>query len=244
LSDDKEKVSANIEDYLKTIYQLSENDELVKTTSIAKNLNIAPGSVTQMLKKLYDLGFVEYSPYEGTKLTEDGLRLAKKIIRKHRLLERFMYGILKLKKTDVHSQACEMEHTLSDTAERALCQVLEHPDTCPDDDALIPECDLEFTSCDECMKAINDDLEKIGKRNKNLVSLIKLKKNQKGRISFIRGDYKLLQELSDEDITIGTMISMVNIDHLSDQVEVSVEGSQLTIGKEIARNIFVDTKES
>jgi DtxR family Mn-dependent transcriptional regulator len=52
LSDDKEKVSANIEDYLKTIYQLSENDELVKTTSIAKNLNIAPGSVISNVKKI------------------------------------------------------------------------------------------------------------------------------------------------------------------------------------------------
>jgi len=49
--DDNEKVSANIEEYLKIIYQLSGNEELVKTTSIAKSLSIAPGSITQMLKK-------------------------------------------------------------------------------------------------------------------------------------------------------------------------------------------------
>jgi len=91
-----------------------------------------------------NLGFVEYFQYKGVKLTEEGLKRVKKVTRKHRLLERFMYDVLKLKKTDIHRQACEMEHSLSDDAERALCQILKHPETCPDDFAPIPECDLKF----------------------------------------------------------------------------------------------------
>ena len=71
-----------------------------------------------------NLGFVEYFQYKGVKLTEEGLKRVKKVTRKHRLLERFMYDVLKLKKTDIHRQACEMEHSLSDDAERALCQIL------------------------------------------------------------------------------------------------------------------------
>ncbi len=241
--DDNEKVSANIGDYLKIIYQLGGDEELIKTTSIAKRLSIAPGSVTQMLKKMDNLGFVEYFQYKGVKLTEKGLKLAKKVTRKHRLLERFMYDVLKLKKTAIHRQACEMEHSLSDDAERALCQVLKHPETCPDDREPIPECDLKFSSCDECIKTIGEELEEIGKREKSLISIMELKDHQKGKISFIRGDHKVIQRLLDMGITIGAIVSVMEIAPLSGPVEVLVSGSKMGIGRDIACNIFVDTEE-
>lgn len=242
--DDNEKVSANIGDYLKIIYQLGGDEELVKTTSIAKSLSIAPGSVTQMLKKMDNLGFVEYFQYKGVKLTEEGLKLAKKVTRKHRLLERFMYDVLKLKKTAVHSQACEMEHSLSDDAERALCQVLKHPETCPDDLEPIPECDLEFSSCDECIKTIGEKLEEIGRREKSLISIMELKDHQKGKVSFIRGDHTVIQRLLDMGITIGAIVSVVEIAPSSGPVEVLVSGSKMGIGRDIACNIFVDAEEA
>ena len=241
---DNEKLSANIEEYLEAIYKLSDNGERVKTTKIANKLEIAPGSVTQMLKRLDKLGYANYSQYKGVKLTEKGLKNAKKITRKHRLLERFLYDILKLKKTVIHDQACEMEHSLSDDAERALCQVLEHPDQCPDDSELIPECDLKFTNCDECMKRRNEEVEEVGKRNKNLISIMNLKNHQKGRVSFIRGDYKVIRRLLDMGITIGAIISVIKIAPLSGPVEVAVRGSKLAIGRDIACNVFVDVDEN
>ena len=241
--DDNKKVSANIEEYLKIIYQLSGDEELVKTTSIAKSLSIAPGSVTPMLKKMDNLGFVEYFQYKGVKLTEEGLKRAKKVTRKHRLLERFMYDVLKLEKTDIHRQAREMEHSLSDDAERALCQILKHPETCPDDFAPIPECDLKFSSCDECIKTIGEKLEEIGRREKSLISTMELKDHQKGKVSFIRGDHTVIQRLSDMGITIGAIVNVMKIDPLNGPVEVLVSGSKMGIGRDIACNIFVDTEE-
>ncbi len=191
-----------------------------------------------MLQKLNKLGYVDYSQYKGVKLTESGLKTAKSITRKHRLLERFLHDILKIKDNRLHEQACEMEHSLSDDVERALCQVLEHPDTCPDD-APIPACDLPFTSCEECM-ARDEEVGEVGKRDENLIPIMELKNHQKGKVSFIRGDYKIIKRLLDMGITIGAIINVIKVAPLKGQVEVSIKGSKLAIGYDIACNVFVE----
>lgn len=232
------KLSENIEEYLETIYRLSDNGERVKTTEISKTRNIAPGSVTQMLQKLNKMGYVDYSQYKGVKLTDTGFKKAKSITRKHRLLERFLHDILKLKNSLLHEQACEMEHSLSDDAERALCQVLEYPDTCPDDSP-IPACDFPFTSCEECM-ARKEEVGEVGKRNENLIPIMDLKDHQEGKVSFIRGDYKIIRRLLDMGITIGAKIRVMKVAPLKGPVEVSIRGSKLAIGRDIACNVFVE----
>lgn len=236
------KLSPNVEEYLETIYKLSQNEERIKTTKISKCLDIAPGSVTQMLKKLDEMGYADYSQYKGVKLSENGLKMAKKVTRKHRLLERFLRDILKLKDNFLHEQACEMEHSLSDEAERAMCQVLEHPDKCPDD-GLIPACDLPFTSCEECISRKEEEVSEVGKRNENLIPIMDLKKNQEGKVSFIRGDYKVIRRLLDMGITIGAMINVVKVAPLSGPVEVAIRGSKLAIGRDIACNVFVEVED-
>lgn len=235
----EKKLSENIEEYLETIYKLGRNGERVKTTNISKTLKIAPGSVTQMIQKLSDMEMVEYSQYKGVKLTEDGLKRAKKITRKHRLLERFLHDILKLKDNLLHEQACEMEHSLSDDAERALCQVLEHPDTCPDNSP-IPACDFPFESCEECMARRTEGIDEVGKRNENLVPIMDLKDHQEGKVSFIRGDHKIIRRLLDMGITIGAKISVIKVAPIKGPVEVAIRGSKLAIGRDIACNVFVE----
>ena len=121
-------ISENIEEYLEVLYKFGGNT-FVSTTTLSHELGIAPGSVTQMLKKLEDLGYIEYTPYKGASLTTEGIKIAQKITRKHRILEKFLKEILKIKDENIHEQACEMEHSLSDEAERAICHMLEHPDT-------------------------------------------------------------------------------------------------------------------
>jgi len=236
------KISQNIEEYLEAIYKIEKNGKKVKTTEISKNLDISPGSVTQMIKRMEKLGYLNYSQYQGVQLTENGLKIAKKITRKHRLLERFLYDILKLKKNNLHDQACEMEHSLSDEAEVALCQVLEHPDKCPDDDELIPACDLKFSSCEECIKyrSSGSSIEEVGKRNENLISVIELKEHQKAKVCFIRGDHKVLRRLLDMGITTGATISLMRLAPLNGPVEIAIRGSKLALGREIASNIFVE----
>ena len=234
-----EKLSANIEEYLEAIYKISQSEESVKTSRISKDLGITPASVSEMLKRLDKMDYVEYSQYKGAKLTEKGLKIAKNITRKHRLLERFLHDILKLKDHFLHDQACEMEHTLSDDAERALCQVLEHPDKCPGD-SVIPACDLKFTTCEECMQRREEEVNEVGKRHENLIPIMELEKQQKGKVSFIRGDYKVIRRLLDMGITIGASISVIKIAPLSGPVEVAIRGSKLAIGRDIACNVFVE----
>jgi DtxR family transcriptional regulator, Mn-dependent transcriptional regulator len=236
------KLSSNIEEYLETIYKLSQRDGDVKTSKISKDLGITQASVSEMLKKLDNMDYVQYSQYKGVKLTDKGLKAAQKVTRKHRLLERFLHDILKLKDNLLHDQACEMEHSLSDEAERAMCQVLEYPDKCPGD-SVIPACDLKFTSCDECLKRREEEVNEVGKRNENLIPIMDLKDHQKGKVSFIRGDYKVIRRLLDMGITIGAFISVIKIAPLSGPVEVAIRGSKLAIGRDIACNVFVELVE-
>ena len=105
------EISENVEEYLETIYKKSLKDNMAKTTEISKDLNIAPGSVTQMLKKLEEEGYVNYYQYKGVQLTDKGFKVAISIVRKHRLIETFLYKTLGLDMEDLHEQACAMEHT-------------------------------------------------------------------------------------------------------------------------------------
>ncbi len=232
----------SLEDYLKAVYDLSRNGNSVSTTEISHVLKVAPASVTEMLKKLAQDGYVEYSPYHGITLTNDGRRIAEKTVRKHRLLERFLHDVLKIDSKKVHSQACEMEHSLSDDAEESLCRFLKHPDRCPDDGKAIPPCDLKIGSCEECMRLHNKGLEEVGKHNQSLVSIGNLKEGQCGKISFIRGGHNVLQRLLDMGLTPGTKICIIRVAPLGGPVELSVRSSKLALGKGIAEKVFIDVE--
>ncbi|MBT0158400.1 DtxR family transcriptional regulator [Candidatus Bathyarchaeota archaeon A05DMB-2] len=234
----------SIEDYLKTVYELSQNGATVSTTDISRALKVAPASVTEMLKKLADKGYIEYSPYHGTTLTGNGRRIAEKMARKHRLLERFLHDVLKIDSQKVHKEACEMEHSLSDDAEESLCRLLKHPEQCPDDGKEIPPCDLMISSCEECMQLHSQGLEEVGKHNQNLVAATHLKEGQCGKISFIRGGHNMLQRLLDMGLTPGTKICVERVAPLGGPVELSVRNSKLVLGKGVASKVFVDVEKN
>jgi DtxR family transcriptional regulator, Mn-dependent transcriptional regulator len=228
------------QDYLKAIYSLTKNGDLVSTTHISQKLNVAPASVTEMLKKLSDEDYIKYEPYKCSILTIKGLREAQKVTRKHRLLERFLADTLHIGNEKVHVEACKMEHDLSDEAEESLCRFLKHPDTCSDDHKTIPACDLPFTNCEECIQLHEKGLEEVGKRQKNLTPIRELKGGKYGKISFIRGEHKVLQRLLDMGLTPGTKIKVIKIAPMDGPVEVSVRGSKLALGQDIACNVFVE----
>jgi DtxR family Mn-dependent transcriptional regulator len=242
------KIGANmihksVEDYLKAVYELSRNGNAVSTTEISRTLKVAPASVTEMLKKLAEKGFVNYSPYHGSTLTQRGLQEGQNITRKHRLLEKFLFDVLHIRNDQVHTQACEMEHALSDEAEESLCRFLKHPDKCPDDDKIIPACNLPFTSCEECIQMHKKGLEEVGKRQQNLVSICTLKAGASAKISFIRGEHRVLQRLLDMGLTPGTPIKVERVAPLKGPVEVCVRGSKVALGQDIAANVFVEATE-
>jgi DtxR family Mn-dependent transcriptional regulator len=235
----------SVEDYLKAICDLSsQNEKPVSTTEISRTLKVAPASVTEMLKKLAEKGYIVHSPYHGTRLTNTGRRIAEKIVRKHRLLERFLHDVLKVDKVKVHDQACGMEHSLSDDAAESLCRFLKHPDRCPDNGKVIPPCDLQIGSCVECLELNSKGLEAVGKHDQNRASIGSLKQGQCGKISLIRGGYNLLQRLLDMGLKPDTKIRVVRASPLGGPVEVSFGSSKVVLGKGIASKVFVDLEET
>ena len=229
------KISENIEEYLEVLYRNGSNGEQVSTTQLSKDLGIAPGSVTQMLKKLENLGYISYTPYKGATLTEEGMKIAQKITRKHRILEKFLTDVLKIKEENVHEQACEMEHTLSDEAERALCNMLNNPDVCPGEN-VIPACDFNFGSCKECYS--QKDFDQVINRSFNLLSVSELNSNSEGVISFIRGNDELLDDIADKGIKIGMDLKYDHNEN-SNLYSVVVDGEELNLPVEMANNIFI-----
>ena len=233
----EDKISENIEEYLEVLYRNGSNGEQVSTTMLSKELGIAPGSVTQMLKKLESLGYITYTPYKGATLTDEGMKIAQKITRKHRILEKFLTDVLKIKEENVHEQACEMEHTLSDEAERALCNLLNNPDLCPDDH-VIPACNFDFENCQQC--GSQTDFDQVIYRQFNLLSISELTANTEGTISFIRGSSELLDDVADLGIKIGSHLSYeFNENRLSNYFLVTIDDKELNIPLEMANNIFI-----
>ena len=104
--------SESVEEYLEAIYSINEKGIQAKNQDLAEKLKVSPPSVTQMIQRLAAEGLVEYEPYKGAALTGKGMALAQKVVRKHRLLERFLYDFLKLPFEKVHDEACRMEHSI------------------------------------------------------------------------------------------------------------------------------------
>jgi DtxR family transcriptional regulator, Mn-dependent transcriptional regulator len=107
-------LSPAVEDYAKAIYHLEQSlGEPVSTAALAERLGVRPASVSGMLRKLDDLGYLDYLPYHGVRLSSTGRRAALEVIRRHRLLELFLYEILGVTWDQVHDEAEALEHALS-----------------------------------------------------------------------------------------------------------------------------------
>ena len=226
--------SHSVEEYLEAIYSFNEKGKLAKNTELAKKLKVAPPSVTQMIKKLAAEGLVEHQPYKGVSLTGRGMALAQKVVRKHRLLERFLHDFLGFNRDKVHDEACRMEHTLSDEAALALCKALDSPQTCPDDEKPIPPCPLNVEDCDECASAREDGSLML------LTELSNLKPGERGRVDFVRGGTRACQRLLDMGLTNGTEMTVVNAAPFNGPIEVSVRETTLALGRGLAEKVFVE----
>jgi DtxR family transcriptional regulator, Mn-dependent transcriptional regulator len=233
-------MNSSTQEYLEALFTLTLNGRKATTTELSHRLKVAPASVTEKLKKMADEGLVVYSPYQGATLTDQGFEEARKMARKHRLMERFLYDVLHIGNEKVHSEACAMEHGLSDETERALCQTLKSPAKCPDDQQEIPACDLEFDSCEKCVKWTGDNLDEVGKRKSNIVSVASLKEKQEAKVAFIRGDSKSLKRLQDMGLTPGTRIRVNRIAPMKGPVEISLRGCKIALGDDVACNVFVE----
>jgi len=231
--------SDSVEEYIEAIYSFNEKGETAKTSELAKRLKVAPPSVTEMLKRLSEEGLIEYEPYKGAILTGKGTALAQRVVRKHRLLERFLYDFLGLKKEKVHDEACRLEHSLSDEAAAALCKTLNVPETCPDDRKPIPPCSLNTSDCEQCAEA----REKEGEHFRLVTELSNLKQGEEGVVAFIRGGTTACQRLLDMGLTCGARVRVVNAAPFKGPIEVAVRGTTLALGRGLAGHVFVEIED-
>jgi DtxR family Mn-dependent transcriptional regulator len=125
-----------IQDYLKAIYKLSEHGKTVTTNDLARELKVAPASVTNMLKRLSDMKLAEYASYKGVTLSEAGCKAALEIIRHHRLLELYLKEALGYSWDKVHDEAETLEHHISEEFEDRINAMLGNPTHDPHGDPI------------------------------------------------------------------------------------------------------------
>jgi len=134
------EVTAVIEDYLKVIYRLQEKSGVARTSDIVELLQVAPGTVTNTVDRLEKGGLVTHEPYKGVKLTEEGRKIALRVMRRHRLLERLLTDILHVNWSEAHTAACRLEHGITSNITKNLEKALGHPRTCPHGNPIPTEC--------------------------------------------------------------------------------------------------------
>src|SRR3954467_8031390 len=136
-------ITPAVEDYAKAIYTLEEREGSASTNGLAALLEVKPGSVSGMLRKLDALGLVEHERYHGVRLTERGRRVALEVIRHHRLVELFLVESLGMTWDEVHDEAEVLEHALSEELEELIATKLGNPTVDPHGDP-IPSRELKL----------------------------------------------------------------------------------------------------
>ena len=130
--------SLTVENYVKAILQneLRTGTRSVSTGTLARDLDVSPGTVTSMLKTLADMELATYRPYEGAELTDSGRQIGMRMLRRHRLIEQFLVQTLSLAWDQVHEEAENMEHAVSDFLVDRIDEYLGHPEYDPHGDPI------------------------------------------------------------------------------------------------------------
>lgn len=181
-----------VEKYLKTIYEIQQQGGRVKTTTLAQTLGVTAGSVTDMIKRLASLRpkLVSHELHKGVALTPRGKKIALNVIRRHRLLETFLNRVLGFSWDEVHEEAKNLEHHISDRLTDAIAEYLNHPRYDPHGDP-IPEKDGKI-------------------KPDNYRSLAATPVGESVRIALVQhNDAELLRYLDQLDIRLETIVTVV-----------------------------------
>lgn len=112
----EKKLTESVENYLETIYELLEKAPKLKAVDIAKKMNLSRASVTEALQKLSAKDYIIYEKNHPIELTEKGVKIAKEVMHKHRILCDFFTKIVKVDYEDAEINACRIEHVITQTA--------------------------------------------------------------------------------------------------------------------------------
>jgi len=128
---EEQELSESQEMYLKAIYLLVQETHGARVRDIAKNLGVNMPSVTSALKHLAAVGLIHYKPYEMVRMTEKGEATAQDIMNKYQTLKNFFQGVLGIEEKTAESEACQMEHKISQEVFHRLLRFVEYYQSCP-----------------------------------------------------------------------------------------------------------------
>ncbi len=211
-----------IEDYIKTIYTLAQEESPVSTSRVAAARSVKPASATSMIQRLAKLKLVNYAKHYGVTLTEAGEKLALEVIRHHRLLELYLMEALGFRWDEVHEQADILEHVISEKLEERIAAALNYPAFDPHGEP-IPALDGSMVIVDTT--ALSDVA--VGGR---------------ARVSRIPDDSnsELLRYLAGLGLVPGAEVSVAAVAPFLGPLTVEVAGATQVIGRNLADLILVE----
>ena len=216
-------LTISIQDYLKNIYDLTENGENASTTALAKKLNISAPSVTGMIQKLASAkpALVEYQKHQGVTLTNEGRKAALEVIRHHRLIEAWLVQNLGYSWDEVHEEAERLEHVISEDFERRIAAAMGHPMRDPHGE-LIPTADLRMPL-------------------DNTTPLSALRLGQTGTVQCVKGaDTELLRYLESLGLIPGAQIEVKEYSQFDHNLTVKIGRKSSVLGLNITSKIFIE----
>ena len=214
-------LSLTEENYLKAIFSLSNyNDERVSTNAISEEMGTSAASVSDMLKKLLDKGYVKYEKYKGVRLSSKGVKKATNVLRKHRLWETFLVEKLEFNWSEVHDIAEELEHIKSNKLINRLEKFLGYPKFDPHGDP-IPSENGKFP-------------------NTNTISLDKVNIGTNGNVMGVSIDDKLfLDYLTKLNIQIGSRVHVLNKNDFDQSLTIKINNKTYQISHDVSKNILI-----
>jgi DtxR family Mn-dependent transcriptional regulator len=216
--------TSTVEDYLKCILleQQRDPEALVSMRRISSALSVAPGTVTAMMKTLADSGLLSYEPYSGVRLTDSGRQLAVHVLRRHRLIELFLVKVMGMDWSEVHGEAEELEHAVSDRLIERMDEMLGHPSADPHGDP-IPDVygvveEVALPSLVDCELQLPLKVVRVGDQSRDFLQLVER-----------RG------------LKPGSPVRVEGRDEAADAVELRLDsGESMTLGFRAASKIFVE----
>lgn len=216
-----EEITAAVEEYLEGIHRLQERSgEAARTSDIVKSLQVAPGTVTNTVERLEKEGLVTHVPYKGVKLTEKGRKIAINVIRRHRLSERLLTDILRVKWSEAHQIACKLEHSFTGELVKKLEKALRHPKTCPHGNP-IP------TQCGGIIEEKSEPLTNLKPKKKSVL------------VKIIDEKHEVLEYLSTLGLMPEALLEVVEKAPFNGPITVKINRTKQALSFEIASIIYV-----
>lgn len=211
-----------VEDYLKTIYMLEQEESPVSTSRVASARSVKPGSATSMIQRLSKLNLVNYEKHYGVTLTESGKEIALEVIRHHRLVELYLIEALGFSWDEVHDEADLLEHVISEKLEERMAAALNYPAFDPHGDP-IPSKEGRI----------------IDVRNQLLATVPAGETVSVSRI-LDNTDSDLLRYLAEIGLLPGTQVTVLEIGPFEGPLTLLINGVKQIIGNRIASSILVE----